>query len=819
MELCWDQSAGVGAILDHSLAAYLGDGPADSSVLRVFRRVLESVNDIHAEGASHDPLTPQTIGLDDAGQPHIPSSSRPHESADTVAFGSAKYSAPEAFAGQDETSSCETVDCYVLGFIFYEILIGQRAFAAQFASFEQGPPLLWLKWHADQTKRARSLSELRPNLGHFARLIEGMMEKDPGKRFHSISRVLDAFSSVEAQTVYNVDPPAGPASSFKLRLDLLRNKLVFAAAWLGRRLGAFRNPGIVALIVLEVAIVIVAVLMHRAPHSRHARQPLPAASPRTTQSSAPVSVPVSPLPLWPERAQGQPPVLPNLEIQPPVPPTPESELQIESHLRSRARLFVDNLRPVALSPGVLFSEKITPGPHRLRFATHSNSFLKLPVQVGAGGAISLLGPPKARSLRYVLLACNTASAKLYGLPGARAGLPGQAYEPVPEEGRVIAKDQPVAVQLGEDAKSEVRLKPLPAGSIRIVLEPGEQSVLVPVAISANVPDAGIVINGEKLRRQLDKGVAVVRMHPGEYRIKLVHPEYQDSVEQDVVVSENEQEQQLQFALSPVTHQSASAANSLPPRNSPPGGTATVGGETVRAVGKITFNVRPESAQIICRREDESQTQNCANHQPCVLRAGAYEIIAKATGFETQTNHIAVGAGDDKPYQWKLEAIPSALNPADFFEDGQNWTVDAKGWWSHKQPGYSFLRANRGIFVFEVLKPSGLFGSKKVSLVVNYKGNDNRVLYTIDEHNLHRSERPPGIQKGDYSVAHESPSQADYRFTLELTADRVIIRNAAGKILDNLPLNNAASGKDGFSGKVKLRVLRSDYPPYLNARAQ
>ncbi|MBV8569411.1 MAG: hypothetical protein JO319_02255, partial [Acidobacteriaceae bacterium] len=218
--------------MDHSLAAYLGDGPADSSVLRVFHRVLAAVDAIHASGSAHLPLSPQTIRLDGSDRPHIQCSERAHQTADTVAFGSAKYSAPEAFLHDRNSSSCEIADCYVLGFIFYEILIGRRSFFAQFASLENGPPSVWLKWHADQTVKARPLADLHPNLGHFASLIDAMMEKEPTKRVTSIPEVLRAFSSVETQTAYNADALMRSPDAPRPHFESVRKRMAAAATWL-----------------------------------------------------------------------------------------------------------------------------------------------------------------------------------------------------------------------------------------------------------------------------------------------------------------------------------------------------------------------------------------------------------------------------------------------------------------------------------------------------------------------------------------------------------------------------------------------------------
>ncbi len=813
---------------DHSLAAYLKDGPADSSVLRIFHRVLAAIDAIYTAGSSHPPLSPQTIRLDDSDQPHIPSSNRTHETADTVAFGSAKYSAPEAFLYNGDSFGCETVDCYVLGFIFYEILIGKRSFVSQFGSLEKGPPPLWLKWHADRSMKARPLSELRPNLGNLASLVDGMMEKDPGKRINTISQALHAFSIVEAQTAYTVDPVARPTATPKFRFDLVRKRLASGATWFAHLFAALRKlrvvSGVLLAVVMAISGILAAMLVHRVIRSPSARQSVPAVSPSAIHRAVEhIPLPVAHFPPPPhQNAQVQPPpVVPpsHAGSQSPVPLQPKFELQIESHLHSGVRLSLDDLRAVALSPDRLFTEKITPGPHRVRLVTRSKAFLRLALKIAGNGDISFSKVPPARALRYVILARNAKSAKLYATRKARAGLPGQAYETVPENGLAISDTQAVDVTLGQDPKTTIHLDPLPAGSIRMVLPAREMALLVPIEIRANVPDAEMVINGEKLTLKLDKGVRVVRLRAGEYHVKLVRAAYLDSAEQDLVISGNEQQRQLQFRLSPIVSPSNTAISSVPAHDSVSVRGANPDGQAMRPFGKITFNVRPETAQISCRRQDESRAQECPNDQPCVLRAGVYEVTIKANGFKTALNHIAVGTGDDKSFQWKLEALPSAsaLNPTDFFEDGQTWTVDPNGWWTHTQPGYSFMRANRGIFFFDILKPSGPFVSKKIYLVVNYKDHDNRVLYTIDEHRLRRDERAPGIQIANYSVAHETPPESDYRLSVELSTDRAIIRDAEGKILDNLPLINAVAGKVGFSGKLKLKVIQAPgYSRYTNS---
>ncbi len=671
------EAARKGATLDHTLATYIGDGPADSSVLQIFRRVVQALSAIHAAGASHLPLSAGTIRLSDSGQPELVSSNRPRKSTDTVAFGSAKYSAPEAFGGTTGSSSCELVDCYVLAFIFYEILIGKQLFFAQFSQVQSGSPALWLKWHADLTAKPRPLAELRPDLGQFAHIIDEMMEKDPAKRLGSFSEVLTAFSNFEVRTVCNTDPlglrPAAPNAL--TRAVQTGKKLVFRAGKYANQFATFRKPPIVFVglsVLVLAALGALIFFLHRAAALRHTQLPIAAArrsSARPSTEAAIKSVPLSaPAPNQAAANQSH------------VPAESETQLQIESHLRSRTLLLPDDL-------------------------------------------------------------------------------------------------------------------------------------LVPIEIRANVNDATIVINGQKLKRKLNQAAGLLRLRAGEYRIKLIHAGYHDSAEQRLLISGNEQRRQLQFRLLPAVEPSTSAVASLPPPDlSTVGASNVIGGQVLMPLAKITFHVFPQGAQIICRRKDDPRSQGCGNNQSCLLPAGAYEITAIASGFKPLVSQIAIGAGEDNSYEWKLEAISSALNPADVFEDGQNWTVEANGWWSHKQSGYSFLRAGRGTFVFDILQSAGLFTTKKVSLVINYRSEGDRVLYTIDEHRLHRSERSPGFQT-DYSVAHDIPAGPIYRLTVELLGDRVIIRNAAGRTLDDLALVNPAGGKAGFSGKVKLKVIATGYPQY------
>jgi hypothetical protein len=453
---------------------------------------------------------------------------------------------------------------------------------------------------------------------------------------------------------------------------------------------------------------------------------------------------------------------------------------------------------------------MNPGRHEFRFVNRSHASLKFILNVGADGQPSFLVGPKAQSLRFVILAGDEKLSRLYATPDVSAGLSGESYKPVPKGGRLITGNEPVLVDFGRDSKAQIQLRTSTAASIRIVLEPILPNLLVPVEIRADAPNADIVLNGEKLPQKLDHGITVLHLRAGEYRIQLVRSGYQDSTEQHVLIRGSERRLQLQFALPVLQTPSNPVVGSVPAREAAPSIGAKPAPQPTTPHGKITFHISPENAQISCRRSDDSQACTCMNNQPCFLSAGSYEITAKADGFKSEFWRITIGAGEDKTHQSSLAPMLASSDslPGDVFENGQAWTVGSNGWWTHAQPGYSFLRANQGIFVFDILKPPGVFTHKKISLVVNYKGDGNRVLYTLDEHTLRRNQRLPGFKLADVVVNQETPRDTTYRIIVELSADRVIIRNAAGQILDNLPLTNAAAGKLGFLGKLTLRIVQT-----------
>jgi hypothetical protein len=234
-------------------------------------------------------------------------------------------------------------------------------------------------------------------------------------------------------------------------------------------------------------------------------------------------------------------------------------------------------------------------------------------------------------------------------------------------------------------------------------------------------------------------------------------------------------------------------------------TIAINDAVLKPLGRIVFKIKPASVVIACLRKADAQTVECPNNQPCVLRDGMYEVTAHADKFTARTSLVSVHPGDNKPVEFDLEPVATRAaapsSPIEIFANGADWQVRNSNEWIYSQPGNSFTRANQGTFVFDIARHF-----RKISFVVNYRNESNRVLYTMDDHFLRRNVRAPGLQVEDAVIPIDAMGGPVYRLKVELLPDRIILRDANGKTLDNYPLVNPTAGKFGFVGHVTLTFV-------------
>jgi hypothetical protein len=173
-------------------------------VIPSFLSVIAAVEEAHRANREALNLDPREIRFRSDGTAEVSVSNAP-ASGLTVVLGSSKYSTPEMFEETAGPAANGPRDCYVLGFMFYEILLGVEIFEEQFKDVHQKGELGWLTWHADKTKRAKPLSELISGFPYtLSRLIEGMMAKELSQRTTDLGKISQAIAgALQATQVYS----------------------------------------------------------------------------------------------------------------------------------------------------------------------------------------------------------------------------------------------------------------------------------------------------------------------------------------------------------------------------------------------------------------------------------------------------------------------------------------------------------------------------------------------------------------------------------------------------------------------------------------
>ena len=188
------------------LSMLAGDGPGSlQDLLPVMSKVLNAV--VHAQRTQgHCDLDPRRILLQEDGSIGI--SPIPESEEDkTSILSSFKYSSPELLQG-DTSVDPALSNSYVLGFVFYELMLGRQMFDAQFSQVSQGDRGGWLIWHVDRKRRTTPLKQLLADApSSVSEAIEKMMAKNPAERSRDLegtAQLFDRFS--QSTTVYRVMP-------------------------------------------------------------------------------------------------------------------------------------------------------------------------------------------------------------------------------------------------------------------------------------------------------------------------------------------------------------------------------------------------------------------------------------------------------------------------------------------------------------------------------------------------------------------------------------------------------------------------------------
>jgi serine/threonine protein kinase len=190
--------------------------PSLMDLLPIFLRIVQQLATVYKNESSYPILTPKMIEC--AGNNVQIKTVSASEAQHTRAV-DCKYGSFEDFRGLTvRGGQREASDIYVVGFIFYEILLGQRLFRVQFSELYKGDwNFQWLNWHSDPTRTARPLKEILTDIPTaLSDTVESMMHKAIERRPNlaaieaSLSAVLDHLTREVMKTVVLRREPQAP---------------------------------------------------------------------------------------------------------------------------------------------------------------------------------------------------------------------------------------------------------------------------------------------------------------------------------------------------------------------------------------------------------------------------------------------------------------------------------------------------------------------------------------------------------------------------------------------------------------------------------
>jgi hypothetical protein len=503
------------------------------------------------------------------------------------------------------------------------------------------------------------------------------------------------------------------------------------------------------------------------------------------------------------------------------------------------------------------------GEHTFVLSQAGRESLSFSFRAEPGGLVTLSGPVKAKDVNAVVIASLASSARVYASDSSvKGGLKDSTPQTIPAEGLELGGITANSELTLDDGKSQ-RTLPLevgnaPALTIWLAGDPNLGTLEVEVRPAGGERS----LDGGKLK-PLRLGKNRVSSEPGPHVLHITKEGY-EPVDRKVELKKGEtlalgvielKAVVLKASLAiegatpsaEVSIDSASrglvGANGAISLNDVPPGEHTItlrkaefedkqisrtftAGQTVRingtegqltsSYGSLDFHVIPPGANITYKRADETQVHSAENGKSVRVRAGRYAVTAAANGYRERQGPVTVEFGKSLAIEWALSAVdivrpPPPPAPSPYFEDPAAWTKDGV-WWSHKGGAIGWVRRSQGVHVVEfqrqITKIGPIKRTKHVEWVVDQKDAANRIEYSFDFGTLERRvtvdgktesnkvRLPPGAASGD-----------TYTIQIDISAERIVIKDAQGKVLDEYQRLERAQplGKFGFRGDVTLAV--------------
>jgi hypothetical protein len=242
------------------------------------------------------------------------------------------------------------------------------------------------------------------------------------------------------------------------------------------------------------------------------------------------------------------------------------------------------------------------------------------------------------------------------------------------------------------------------------------------------------------------------------------------------------------------------------------------------LGTLAFRVSPSSATVTYKQVQESDMRKAENGQELPLKAGRYEVAASAPGHDSRQTTVTIESGKTQTISWTLPPTavtgstgtvalpPPPKRTPDYFQDPESWT-QSDAWWIHKGSNTSWLIRGQGAYRIEFLRKTSkvlwVTKNRRVDWVIDDRGPDNHVDYSFDFKTLVRRVTVKGstTESKPVKLPAAAASADSYAIQIDIGTDRIVIKDAQGKELDQYQRPNPAEplGKFGFKGEMGLVV--------------
>jgi serine/threonine-protein kinase len=535
-------------------------------------------------------------------------------------------------------------------------------------------------------------------------------------------------------------------------------------------------------------------------------------------------------------------------------------LRLTSDLES-GDVLLDGAPVGKLDDGQFELANLPMGEHTLEVTTRgSKASIRFEVRAGS---IPVIGQPiQASNLKVAAVGSLGSAARLYSeSANAEALLDGQAAGPVPAEGLDLPNLPEGAHEVKLGQGNEQLTFAFNAGGVPTLaaflksdrnvgglrIETGEDAVTV-------------YLNGQEYRRKTQRGRLLIYLMPRQYSVRVEKPGFEAVGEQVAEVVRGE-ETRLEFKFTPLPETA-----SLTIRNAPPGaevlvdggrlGTIPAGSNTgtfTLAAGTHTVSLRQESYTpkewqrpfkagesveldgamlslngtlqitvepagidpLLTLRRDREAEERPITAKTLTLPEGTYTVTARADGYQEFAATVRVGANGtaraaialvkDRVVGARSISLLSALAQSGWEQEGKLLT---------RRGGEFVLSpqgAETGIYQFTVFAQNG----RRLEWVVNFKDDNNHVLYQLERDELSRTEVVNGQKAKPVRVRQDVKLDEFLSIRVEISADTILHRLFRGQqwtVLDTwrVPGANFSQGKFGFHIPARDKIGLSSF---------